>query len=93
MHVSVLDIGYIGIHHEGDEIENEVRRFTEDGESGEAKVLEAGVVHRLGAAHCVDHFFADFDGGWKRLWIAAEDVTEVDVEEVACWVWNSERPR
>lgn len=83
MHVPVLDIRYVRIDHEGDEVEDQIRRFTEDGEAGEAEVLEARVVHGLGAAHRVDHFFANFDGGWEGLGVTTEDVSEVDVEEMA----------
>lgn len=83
MHVSVLDIRYIRVDHEGDEVEDQVRRFAQDGEASEAEVLEACVVHGLGATHGVDHFFADFDSGWEGLRVPTEDVPEVDVEEVA----------
>lgn len=84
MHVPVLDIRNIRVNHEGDEVEYQVGRLAQDGEAGEAEVLEAGVVHGLSAAHGIDHFFANFDGRRKGLWVAAEDISEVDVEEMTC---------
>ena len=78
VHIAVLDVRNVGVDHKGDEVENEVRTLTEDGEGGETVVLEAQVVGGLGTAHAVDHFFADFDWGRERLRVAPENITKVD---------------
>ena len=37
----------------------------------------------MGAAHALDHFFAEFHLRGERFGVPAEDVAEVGVEEVA----------
>lgn len=78
VHIAVLDVRDVRVDHEGDEIKNEVRPLAQHGERREAEVLEALVVRGLGAAHAVDHLFADFDWRWERLGVASEDVAEVN---------------
>ena len=52
-------------------------------ESGVAEFAKLLVVFRVDTTHRFDHLFAQFHWRWQRLWIAAEDVTKVDVEQFA----------
>ena len=71
VHVAMFDIGYVGIDHERDEVQNEIGALAQDGEGCEAKVLETRIMRGLGAAHAVNHFFTYFHGRRKRLRITA----------------------
>lgn len=78
------DVGDVGIDHEGKQVQDQVAGFAEGGVGREAVLFEGGVVGGGCAAHAVDHFFAEFHHGREGLGVAAEDVAEVGVEEVAC---------
>lgn len=52
-------------------------------ESSVAELPELLVVLGMYASHSFDHLFAEFHGRRQRLRIAAEDVAEVDVKELA----------
>ena len=78
------DIWDVGVRHEREQVEDEVAGFAQGGVGSEAVLLEGGVVGGVGAAHGVDHFFGELDGWRHGFGVAAEDVAEVDVEEVAC---------
>jgi len=74
----------ICVRHEGKEVEDQVGGFAKGGVGREAVLLEGGVVGGVGAAHGVDHDLRELDGGRHGFRVAAEDVAEVDVAEVAC---------
>ena len=78
VNISMLDVGYIRIHHKCNQVEDEVGALAKDRECCETKVLETSVVDRLYAAHCVYHFFADLDGWCERFRIPSEDISEID---------------
>lgn len=44
MNVAMLDVRYIGIDHESDQVENEISALAKDCEGGEAVVLESHVM-------------------------------------------------
>ena len=71
MYIAMFDMRDVRIYHEGNQVENEVGGFAEDGEGGETEVFEAGIVDGLDAAHGVYHFFADFDGRGKWFGVSA----------------------
>ena len=77
------DIRHVGVHHERKQVKDEVAAFAKGGVSGEAIGFEGLVIGGGKAAHAVDHFFAEFEWGREGFGVAAEDVAEVDVEEVA----------
>ena len=85
------DVGDVGVDHQREQVEDQVARFAQGGVGREAVLLEGGVVHRRGAAHAFDHFFAELHHGRERLGVAAQDVAEVDVEKVACGEKNEKR--
>ena len=74
----MFDMRDVGVDHECDQVENEVRALAEDGEGGEAVLFEARVVHRLDAAHGVDHLLADLDGRSEWFGVTSEDVAKID---------------
>ena len=78
-----LDVRDVGVDHEGEEVEDEVRRLAQRRVGREAVLLEGRVVRRLGAAHAVDHVFAELHHRCERFGVAAEDEAEVGVEEAA----------
>lgn len=69
-----------GIAHEVQEGQDEVGSLADDVVRLAAVPLEAAVVRRLGAAHCVDHLLRKAHRGREGLGVAAEDVTEVCTE-------------
>lgn len=52
-------------------------------ESGVTKLPELLVVLRMDSTHRLDHLLAEFHRRRQRLGIAAEDVAEIDVEQLA----------
>lgn len=46
MNITMFDVGNVRIHHKGHQIEDQVGTLSEDGESCEAEVLEAGIMRR-----------------------------------------------
>ena len=78
MHVAMFDMRDVGVHHQRNQVQNEVGALAKDRECCETKVLETSVVDRLYAAHCVYHFFADLDGWCERFRIPSEDISEID---------------
>ena len=76
------DIGDIGVHHEAEQIEDQVAGFAQCRVGGEAVLFERDEIRRVGAAHAFDHFLAELHRRRKRLRVTAEYVTEVGVEEV-----------
>ena len=65
------DIGYIGLDHERDQVEDQIGILAQAGISRVAQLLESHIVHRRGAAHRIDHFLAHLDRRRKRLRIAS----------------------
>lgn len=80
VYIAMLDIGDVGIDHESNQIQNQIRTLAQDGECCETKVLETCIVRGLRATHAIDHLFAYFHGRWKWLGITAQDITKVDCE-------------
>lgn len=77
------DIRDIGVDHEREQIQDQVAGFAKGGVGGEAVGFEGSVVRGGAAAHAFDHFFAEFHHWGEGFGVAAEDVAEVCVEEVA----------
>lgn len=77
VYIAVFDIWNVGVYHQGDQVQDKVCAFTQDGECCEAKVLETCVVLRLRSSHAINHLLADFDRWWEGFGISAEDVAEV----------------
>ncbi len=77
-----LDIGNIGIDHQAEQIEDEVRALAQRGVGREAVGFEGRVVRRGRRAHALDHLLAEFHLRREGLRVPAEDVAEVGVEEV-----------
>lgn len=48
-----------------------------------AKFPELSVMFGMNTSHGFDHLFTEFHGWRQRFRIASEDVTEIDVEELA----------
>ena len=67
MNIAMFDMRDVGIDHKGDQIQNKVGTLPEDGECDEAKLLEAGELRRLCAAHGFDHLWRHFDRWRERL--------------------------
>lgn len=78
VHVAVLDVRDVRIHHESDEVENEVRGLPEDGKRGEAERAEARIVCRVGTAHGIDHLFAYLNSWWEGLGVSSKDVAKIN---------------
>ena len=74
----MFDIRDISIHHERDQVKNEVSTLAKDCECGEAKVLESGIMSRSRPTHSVYHFFAHFH--WRRKWfgVATQNVAKIN---------------
>lgn len=81
-----LDVRDVGVDHEGEEVEDQVRRLAQRRVGREAVLLEGRVVRRLGAAHAVGHVFAELHHWREGFGVSAEDEAEVGVEEAACVV-------
>ena len=78
VHVAMFDIGYVGVYHQRDQVQNEIGALAQDGKGCETKVLETRIVRGLRAAHAINHFFTYFHGRGERLWVTAQDITKVD---------------
>lgn len=74
----MFDIGDVGVDHESNQIQNQIRAFAQDAEGCEAEMLESRIVGRVCTAHSVHHFFAHFDWWGEWLWITSENETEVN---------------
>ena len=85
VYVTVFDMRDVGVHHQRNQVQNEVGALAKDRERGKTEVLEACIVDRLDATHGVDHLFANFD--WWREWlgVTAEDVTKINLKKVSGW--------
>ena len=78
-----LDVGNLGLHHEVEEVEKEVRLAAEDVVRLAAELDETLVFAALCTSHRDDHFFAQLHRRRESLWIVAEDEPKVDVKEVS----------
>ena len=78
-----LDIRNVGIDHQTEQIEDQIRGFPERGVSCKAVLLELLILLGRGPTHAVDHFLAELHGWREGLWVSAEDEAKVCVEEVA----------
>ena len=76
------DIWNVGIGHQCKEVQNQVARLSKGSKRRKTVLFEGGIVGRVGATHGVDHYLGELDRWRHGLWVAAEDVAEVDVEEV-----------
>ena len=83
MNVAMLDVGNVRVHHQRDQVDDQIRMLPEDRESRVAEPIEPLVVRRLRPAHRLDHLFAELYGRREGLWIAPENVPEIDVKEVS----------
>ena len=79
-----LDVRDVRVDHEAEEVKDEVRGLAERGVGREAVLLEGGVLGGFGAAHAVDHFFAELHHRREGFGVAAEDEAEIGVEKAAC---------
>ena len=82
VYVTMLDVGNVGIDHESNQIQNEIGALAQDGECCETEILETCIVRGLRATHAIDHLFAYLHGRRKWLGITAQDITEVDCEQI-----------
>jgi len=78
VHIAMFDIWDVCVHHEGDQIEDEVGAFPEDTVCSETEILEASIMWRLCTTHAVDHFFAYLDLRRKWFWVSTENISEID---------------
>src|ERR1700709_1856510 len=78
MHVPMFDVGDIRIHHESDQVENEIGAFPQDSVGREAEVFESGIMRRLCTTHAIHHLFAYFHLRWKWFGVATENVTKIN---------------
>lgn len=74
----MLDVRYVGVYHQGDEIQYQVRALPQDSKRGEAEVLEPSVMGGCRTAHRIDHFLAYFHGRGEGFGIAAQYVAKID---------------
>ena len=79
------DIGNVGIHHEAEQVQNQICALAQRRVRREAILLKLEVVRRGGAAHALDHFLAELHHGSKWFRVTAKDKAKVGVEEVAVW--------
>lgn len=78
VHISVSHIWNVRVHHQRQQIENQVRALAKDDEGRETEAFEPAVVDRLGSTHGVDHLLADLHRRSKDLGISTEDVPEIN---------------
>ena len=52
------DVGDVGVHHETEQIEDQVAGFAKGRVGGEAVLFECDKIRRVGATHAFDHFLA-----------------------------------
>jgi len=85
MNIPMLDVRNIRVHHQGDQVQYQVRTFPEDAERCEAKVLEACIMRGLCTPHAINHLFTYFYRRWEGLGVAPKDIPEVNVEKMTVW--------
>ena len=78
VHITVFDVGYVGVDHESDEIQNEIGALTQDGECCETKIFETCIMRGLRATHPVDHLLTNLYGRREGLWVATQDIAKVN---------------
>ena len=78
VNVPMFDVGNIGIHHESNQVKDQVGALAENSESREAEILEPRVVGRSCAAHSIYHLLAYLDWGRERFGVAAQNVAEIN---------------
>ena len=61
MNVTMLNMRDVSVHHQSDQVQNQVRALAKDSKRREAEVLEPSIVHRLDTSHGVYHLFAHLD--------------------------------
>ena len=77
------NIRHIGVHHEREEIEYEVRMTPQLVEGSITQLAELQVELRVRAPHALHHLTAQLHRRRQRFWVPAKDVPEVDMEEVS----------
>ena len=78
VYVAMFNVWDICVHHEGDQVEDEVRAFSKDAVRSETEILETCIMWRLRSTHAVDHFFAYLDLWRKWFWISTKNVSEIN---------------
>ena len=79
-----LDVRDVGVGHEREQVEDQAAGLAQRRVGRVAVLLEGGEVGRFGPAHPFHHGQRDLDRRRCRFRVSAEDVAEVDVEEVSC---------
>ena len=69
VHIAVFDVRNVGIHHQGNQVKNEICTLAENRESREAEIFEPGIMGGLRTTHAIHHFLANLDRGreWLRV--------------------------
>ena len=79
MYISMGNIWDVRIHHQREQIEDQVSALSKDDESRETETLEPAVMDGLGPPHGIDHLLADLHWRGKHLRISTQDVPEVNL--------------
>ena len=78
MDIPMFDIRNIGIHHERNQVKDEIGAFAKDGERGKAKMFEPGIMCRSCSAHSVYHFLAHLNRRREGFRVSAQNVAKIN---------------